>query len=284
MRPPGLSAISAAIFAIAAAAFAESPIATSATNSAPSAVDLSRIVAELIAEAIPREYERAEDWGQTKRITTGLRSSGNFFKFDIHRRKSEVRHGVWKKYRVTLLEPEKHLAVRIENLRHIEPGRTALTLTVVAKVHGWARAKVYERGIHLIALETEATTTVRLSIDAEISLRSIPSGSWLPGVAVRPVITDARLALDDFRMARISDLRGTLARELGDALRHVIEDEFTGPKLVAKLNRSIEKQSDRLQFSLEMPFGRQVEAIEPHNRDDQGGPDSVPHTDPNAKR
>ena len=223
----------------------------------PSAEEISQIAAKLIAEAIPREYERSKDWGRTKSITTGLRSSGNFFDFDIHRRKTEVKHGVWKKYRVVLVEPDKNLLVKIENLRSIEPGRIALTLSVAARLHGWARAKVYDRGIHLIALEAEADSSIRLSLDAEISLESVPTTSWLPGVAIRPVIKDARLALDEFRLTRISDLRGSIARELGDGLRHLIEDELTGPKLAAKLNRSIEKRRDRLQFTPDMLLGDQ---------------------------
>ena len=103
----------------------------------PSAEEISQIAARMIAEAIPREYERSKDWGRTKSITTGLRSSGNFFDFDIHRRKTAVKHGVWKKYRVVLVEPDKNLLVRIDNLRSIEPGRIALTLSVTARLHGW---------------------------------------------------------------------------------------------------------------------------------------------------
>jgi hypothetical protein len=227
------------------------------TPSGPSAEEISQIAARLIAEAIPREYERSKDWGRTKSITTGLRSSGNFFDFDIHRRKNAVKHGVWKKYRVVLVEPEKNLLVKIDNLRSIEPGRIALTLSVSARLHGWARAKVYDRGIHLIALEAEADSSIRLSLDAEISLESVPTTSWLPGVAIRPVIKDARLALDEFRLTRISDLRGSIARELGDGLRHLIEDELSGLKLTAKLNRSIEKRRDRLQFTPDMLLGDQ---------------------------
>ena len=232
------------------------------SSSAPADTDpsnevISRIGAQLIAEAIPREYERSKDWGRTKRITTGVRSSGNFFKFDIHRRKSDVKHGIWKQYRVTLVEPDKYLQVRIENLRNIGPGRTALTLIVAAKLHGWARAKIYDRGIHIMALEAEADASIRLWLDAEISLESMPTDSFLPGVAIRPVITDARLSFENFRLDRISDLRGSLARELGYGLRHLIDDELSGPNLTAKLNRSIEKRRDRLEFTPDKLFSRQ---------------------------
>jgi hypothetical protein len=233
-----------------------------ATATPPDAIDSSRLApdilsqaaAKIIAAEIPREYERKKDWGRTKEITTGLRSSGNFFKFDIHRQKSEVNHGVWKHYRLTLVDPDKNLDVEIGNLRTLESGRVAFTLNVAANVHGWARAKVYDRGVHIIALEAEGDTKIRLSLDAEIGVQSVKTDSFLPGYAIDPVVTDARLKFDDFRLTRVSDVRGTLAHELGIVLREAMEDELTGPKLAAKINRSIDKRRDRLQLTPDMLF------------------------------
>lgn len=216
---------------------------------------IAQLSAPLIAEVIPREYERSDDWGKTRTITTGVRSSGNFFKFDIHRRKDDVKDGVWKKYRVTLVEPEKNLVVRIDNLRKLESGRYSLTFFVTAKIHGWVRAVVYERGIHIISLESEGDTTVRLWLDAEIGIESVSGKSALPGLALRPVVTNARLKLDDFELQRISDVSGPIVHELGDGLRHVIEDRFSGPELVAKINRSLEKRRDRLEITPDKLFG-----------------------------
>lgn len=217
---------------------------------------IAQIAAPLIADAIPREYERSKDWGRKRTITTGLRSSGNFFKFDIHRRKKEVNDGVWKKYRVTLVEPEKNLVVRIENLRKLESGRYAFTLFVTAKLHGWARAVVYEHGVHVVSLEGEGDTSVRLWLDAEIGIESVSGQSLVPGVAIRPTVTAARLKLEEFELTRISDVSGPIVRELGDGLRHVIEEKLSGPELVEKINRSIEKRRDRLEFSPDKLFSK----------------------------
>lgn len=148
-------------FRIKSARFVTGIVAVVKTLAQPVAIDPSRLApeilsqsaAKIVAEEIPREYERKKDWGKTKEVTTGVRSSGNFFKFDIHRQKSAVNHGTWKHYRLTLVEPDRTLVVNIENMRTLESGRVALTLNVAAKVHGWARAKMYDRGIHIIALE-----------------------------------------------------------------------------------------------------------------------------------
>jgi hypothetical protein len=236
----------------AACASLSSPTTAAPPSLAPEIV--SQIASRLIAEAIPREYERSKDWGRTKNITTGLRSSGNFFDFDIHRRKTAVNHGVWKKYRVELVEPEQNLVVRVENLRTIAPGQYALTLFITTKLHGWARAKVYDRGIHLIAVEAEGDAKIALWLDAEFALERVSTETYVPGIALRPRVTAARLALEEFRITRISDIRGAFARELGQALRDVIEEELSGPKLAAKLNAAIDKRRDRLEFTPQKLF------------------------------
>jgi hypothetical protein len=248
-----LSATSAAGTAV----VAQSPAPPAAPAVSPTA--LAQVVARMIADAIPREYERKKDWGRTKEITTGLRSSGNFFKFDVHRTKSTVNDGVWKHYRATLIEPEKNLLVRIDDLRSLEAGKIAFTLFVSTKLHGWGRAKVYESGVHLIALEAEADAKVSLWLDCEIALETTPA-SFLTGVAVRPHVTKARMSLDEFRLTRISDVSGPIVRELGDGIKGLIQDELKGPKLAAKLNHSIDKRRDKLVLTPDMLLGVQTSA------------------------
>ncbi len=249
-------AVQAVVFFAGIAAIVQAPAGPALTALAGIAPEVvAPIVAPIIAEAIPREYEGSRDWGQTKRVTSGLRSYGNFFKFDIHRRNSEVNDGVWKKYRLTLVDPEKYLTVRIDGLKSTGSGQYTLTLFVGAKVHGWARATVYERGMHVISLEAEGDTSVRLWLDADIAVESVQTASFLPGVEIRPVITDARLKFDDFRLTRISDVRGALAHDLGDLLRNALQRELSGPKLVAKINRSIDKRRDRLRLTPDMLLG-----------------------------
>ncbi len=165
------------------------------------------IVGPIIAEAIPREYKGSKDWGKTARVTSGLHSDGNFFKFDIHRQTSEVNDGVWKKYQLDLVDPDKNLAVQIENLRAIDSGRYGLTLFVAAKMHGWARAVVYERGVHVISIEAEGDASLRLWLDADVGVESVPSSLLVPGLELHPKITDAKLKFDDFRLTRVSDAR-----------------------------------------------------------------------------
>lgn len=216
---------------------------------------LAPVIGPIIAEAIPREFNGSKDWGKTTQITSGVHSYGNFFKFDMHRETREVNDGVWKKYQLDLVDPDKNLSVQIENLRALDSGKYALTFFVAARVHGWARAVVYEHGVHMISLEAEGDTSIRLWLDMEVGVEAVPSSLLVPGAQLQPTVTGAQLKFDDFKLTRISDVKGVIANDLGGLLRHGLEKELTGPKLAEKLNRSLQKHPEKLRLSPDMLLG-----------------------------
>jgi hypothetical protein len=223
------------------------PTFTALTGLSPEMI--APLITPLIADAVPREFEGKKDWGKTARITTGLHSDGNFFRFDIHREKSEVNDGVWKKYRVTLVEPEKNLEIRIDNLQRQEDGKYKLTLFVAAKVHAWAKVIVYKKGLRVLSLEPEGDTSIRLWVDADVGVETVKSSTFIPGLELQPLVTDARIKFDDFRLTRIGDIHGDVAKEIGELFRKVLQKELSGPKLVDRLNHSLQKHPERLRLS-----------------------------------
>jgi hypothetical protein len=206
------------------------------------------MLSQLIRESIPLDYDKQQDWGATREVTVGYRVDGKPFHYHVHRRKKAVEHGVWKHYKLRVVDPDKNLRLRLRDLRPLAPGRMAFTLDLESKLDAWARAKVYQYGVHVIALEVEGDMQMRLQIDGEIALQAtVVNGS--AAIAAHPVVTDARLALDEFHLRRVSDARGPIVRELSDGVRSIAEDELNGPQLAAKLNRAIEKKRDRLTFA-----------------------------------
>jgi hypothetical protein len=251
------SALKVAAFLFVAAAIVKAmagPSLATLTGVTPEMV--AQLVTPLIAEAVPREFDGKKDWGKTKTVVSGLHSDGNFFKFDIHRQTKDVNDGIWKKYRVTLIEPEKNLEIRIDDMHRLESGKFALTLFVAAKVHGWAQAVVFEHGVHVITLDAEGDTSIRLWVDAEIGVETVESSTFIPGLELRPVVTDARLKFDDFKLTRISDVRGAVAKELGDLLRKEMQKKLSGPKLVDRFNHALQKHPERLRLSPDMLLGK----------------------------
>jgi hypothetical protein len=223
----------------------QSPTAT-ASDQPPAA--LADTLSNLLRDAIPLHYDKQKDWGATREIIAGYRVDGKPFHYHVHRRKRAVEHGVWKHYKLRVVDPGKTLRLRVRDLRPIAPGRMAFTLDLESKLDAWARAKVYQYGVHIIALEVEGDVTMRLEIKGEIALTAmVVDGS--AAIAAHPVVTDARLALDELHIRRVSNARGPIVRELSEGIAAIAEEELNGPKLTARLNRAIEKKRDALVFA-----------------------------------
>jgi hypothetical protein len=214
----------------------------------PARAKLAATISQLLEDAIPLAYDKQKDWGAQTEIVVGLRTEGKGFDTKIHRRKKLVDHGVWKHYRLRMVEPEKNLSVQLTRLDALPGGRVAFTLRVDAKLDAWARAKVYQYGVHLIALEVEGDMRSILEISGEIGLR-VTTVDGAPGMAVDLVATDARLQLEDFHIRRVSEARGPVIQELSGGVRRLVEEEANGPQMVEKLNRAIDKKRDKLVFS-----------------------------------
>lgn len=237
-----LAAVIALGLATAATAQPASPAESrSADQDAREYEALAHALADIVRGAIPRNYERGEDWGRQKRITTGIRIDN----LELTRRKKEVNHGVWKRYRVELVNPNEELQVRVENLRSLRSGTAGLTLVLDGKFQGWGQARVYNRGLHLITITTEGTTALTIRADFELSVSATPA-DWFAGIQLSPVATEVQVDVRNFELTRFGELEGKLAHELGHGLKRLLENELEGPKLVAKINRAIDKKRDHL--------------------------------------
>jgi len=206
---------------------------------------LADSIASLIESAIPTEYNRRKDWGARKNLTTGLKIGDS----GLSRRKRPVKHGTWKRYAINIPNPEENLSVRVASLRPTSGNEMGLTLVVNADLNTLARAKIYQYGVHIIALEMEADTTVELTIDCTVGIEfTVLDGK--PAIKVAPHVTAAELDLKKFRLRRISSANGPLVKELGDGIQRAIEKELDGDTLVKRLNRSIQRKGDRLTIKL----------------------------------
>lgn len=214
----------------------------------PSRVRLAASISQLLEDAIPVNYDKRKDWGAQTEMVVGLRTEGSGLHTKIHRKKKMVDHGVWKHYRLRLVEPERNLSVQLTRLEPIAPGRVGFTLRIDAKLDAWARAKIYQYGVHLIALEVEGDMRLILDLSGEIGLQ-VATVNGSPGMTVDPRVTEARLQLEEFHLRRVSEARGPVVKELSGGIRRLVEEEANGPQLVEKLNRAIDKKRDRLVFS-----------------------------------
>lgn len=232
-----------------ASAAASRPRSTPAAKSyavRPPLVDLAE---SLIADALPRRYSDARHWGGQKHFTTGWKVERDGLKIETRRRKQLVNHGTWKRYDVWLADGEK-LALDVTDVRVFDDGRVTFRLAAGGPLKGRVELQQWQRGVRLLGVSADCEARVRLVLDVEAAL-SARQGLLLPEVAVAPKVTAARVEMTDFRLRRVGELRGPLAKELGDAAEPALRREVArqNEKIAAKINKSIAKHADDLRFA-----------------------------------
>ena len=205
----------------------------------------------LVREHIPHEYEKRKNWGNTERKMSGLSIQLDDGRLKTHRKFVEANDGKWTHYRVRLVDPEEQFEVRVSQMQEIEGGRVAMDVSAVAKLDVFGRQSLWTRGVQLFSLSAEADARVRFTAHVEIATRIDPT-VFPPDVHLTPSVTTAKLDILDFRLRRISRADGPLVRSLSHSVREMLEDKLAedNAKLVAKLNKQLAKQDDKLKLSL----------------------------------
>lgn len=211
---------------------------------------LQALLTAIALENLPHQYEDTKHWGQTKEVFDGLNIQRDGLRIKTKRRTKHVKHGTWRKYRLTLVDPSKNLFVRVSDLDDRGQGKVGFHMTVAAKVRAEGRLTEWRRGVQLVSLSAEGEGQVQLGIECQVGMVLDPS-HLPPDVILKPEVTGAELIVPSFRVVRISKVEGPLADELGRSLRgilmHALDDKKE--KLVHRVNHQIAKHEDQLRFS-----------------------------------
>lgn len=225
--------------------------ATTSSNGLPSNERLGEAVTSLLRELLPREFESTRRWAKTKKFVRGLDVKLDGLKLRTHRRWKTLNHGIWKRYKATLVDPQRELSLRVERLAEVSPGRLGLDLVLVARLDILARVANWNQGLRLFSLTAEADAKVRLKLALEIAAHLDPT-TLPPDVVLEVEAKRAQLELLELRLRRVSDVRGEIAQQLGKIIEEFAEEELADQrgKLVDKINRKIQKNEDKLRLSL----------------------------------
>jgi len=211
---------------------------------------LSTIIQQLVIDSLPRQFSDDKKWGKQTKVVNGLtiKSDGDGLK--IRKHTHEVNDGLWSEYRGELVDPNKELQIRVENLHSSGPGQSSLQLFLAARLHGEARLEEWKDGVKLLNIATDADCKIEARIEMDVRWNWQP-GTLFGDVAVEPKVTGAELRLVDFDLKKVSLLQGWAARELGDGLKRTVQKQLhrEEPKLVEKLNAAIQKKQGKLRFS-----------------------------------
>jgi hypothetical protein len=223
--------------------------ASATVNSADSG--LSELVTAIVRANLPHEYEKKKNWGQTKEIWDGVHVKLDGVRVKTKRKKKAVNHGTWTMYRATLTDPQQ-FAVSVTNLRRLDDGRAAFDADFVAPLAVFGRISEWQLGVQLISLSANADARVRLQITCAVKTKMVASKTIVPDVLIEPEVTAAKIIIEEFQLKRISQLHGPLVKELGKGAHDFLQEEVDdrNAQIVAKINKQIVKQQDKLRLSL----------------------------------
>jgi hypothetical protein len=209
------------------------------------------LLMQLVLENVPHEYENTKNWGGTREVFDGLHIRTDGLRIRTKRKKKTANHGTWKKYSITLVDPQENLRVRITDLREDAPGHVVFRLLLTAKLEAFGRLQEWNRGIRLFSISADALADVDLSLlcrmTTELDAKHLP-----PDILLKPEVTEAQLRLRSFRLKRVSKADGPVIRELGDGVADIVRKKLAekNTELVAKINRQIAKREEDLRLSM----------------------------------
>ena len=220
-------------------------------------------LAAVALKKLPRTLDGDRDWGDTKRVWSGVRVKRDGWKLKTHRRYREVEHGRWIRYAVTLPDPNAgnapavviHQAIPVDDpLSGDQRWRIDSTISAVMKFK--ARIQRWNLGARIYSLTVSGEMQVRLATSASMGFFA-DYGEVPPALVIDPKVERAHLELERFEVNRVSHIGGDAAEHWGDLMEEILVERLVrkqNDKLVPKLNRAIEKERDDLRFSLAQWF------------------------------
>lgn len=199
-------------------------------------------------------YEGYHGWGQTRRVANGVKWSGEVLPLRPKVQHAERNNGTWRKIRITAENLPNSLVFALSDVRPIESGRTAFTVSLSfdARVH--YEKQVWEAGVRLLSDSARARIRVRLTLNCEVSARFEPTGRLLPDAVFRLRVSHSDLGYDHFVMEHVAGVGGDLAKVLGDTVKGTLHrfDPALERHLLEKANAAIEKAADTKEVRLSL--------------------------------
>lgn len=220
-------------------------------NSFTPSAEFQDWITGLVRQQLPADYEKRKNWGHTVRSFDGVSIKIEDGRLKTHRKYEQKNDGQWQHYRVTLKNPAEKFDIQIANIKKLDGGKVGLEITTIASLSVFGRQSQWEHGIQLYSLSAEADARVKLWAQVEVATH-LDVTRFPPDISLDPCVTAARFEIPDFRLRRIGEIHGPLVRSLSHATREALEEKLSddNTKLVAKLNKAIDKQEKKLRLSL----------------------------------
>lgn len=216
------------------------------TPMSPEAVEFIKGVALML---LPETYSDDDDWGNQRRVQSGLNVKIRGLRLDTSRRWKEVNHGTWQRVDATLVDPQKHFQLAINLLPQIDRGVPRYRVAAKLRLRATGRQQRWNYGVKLYSVS--ADVVVDISFTADLQFRSdvlqTDDGSKL---RVLPHLETATARLDGFSLRSVGHAKGGGVREFGNLLEKLLQSAVKkkSQKLPMKINAKVQKKPEKFEI------------------------------------
>jgi len=204
--------------------------------------DLARLIQQMLAQQMPREFEDRKEWGKTVPIPENLANAPLRRRIKVGDRE-EFPDGPWRRTKVWLDDPAKDLQLRVHEVRKTDANKTRVQVEVILSLHGERQRQQWLKGLPLLDLTVQGDAVVSILMDCDVAI-TLDTKVFPPALLVEPSVVQTRTSLKSFTLKQIGKLiKGDLAEKLGHELQGMAEDllKQKEPEIKDKANEAIAK-------------------------------------------
>ena len=200
---------------------------------------------------VPAKFDDENGWGHEKRIQSGLNVDFDDGRIKTSRRWKMVNHGSWLKGSGALVDPERTFVLRTTQLPDPQGDTRRYEVELTARLHVHGRQQQWNYGVMLWSISAEATVdlTLQTTLDVKSEILTTEKGTSL---RFMPRVIHAAVDMNNFRLHRISHVKGTAVQGIGELTEELIQLRIKkeNKDLADRINKALAKKADHLEIPL----------------------------------
>jgi hypothetical protein len=167
--------------------------------------EFSKLVHKHVVPHVPKYCEDLSGWGGTIPLDPDVRlrlpKLRTYLKVGDH---IEVPHGLWKKFRIWIEDPDRDVQIQVREVSKTEKG-LRLTLEADVFLYGEAEVKPWQKGLGLPVVKADADIAINLQMDVDVKL-TFDTKKFPPDVTIEPWIVSSKLDLRDLQLKKVGSI------------------------------------------------------------------------------